>query len=239
MPLLDIDWRNGQCHSLWFLFSWSASVVGVLNRQSQTIRRRFVAETDCRVRVKTVGEIARFNHGPPVSALDGRETDQKPPAFIPPAPTLTAPARFTDRLGVLVVDSDDRRVAAVVLFVGEDHKADSDGALAFAVRAAGFMSAGAGVVIVDVLPGPANWATHLHSLTGVYPAARRTRGKEATVLAVHPEVRDGVERFAVWHHAVAIGARLPTVPVPVRGATHLELDLESSYTEACQNSRIP
>src|SRR5436190_18270244 len=29
-------------------------------------------------------------------------------------------------------------------------------------------------IFVDALPGPASWATHLHSLTGVYPIAKRS-----------------------------------------------------------------
>ena len=97
----------------------------------------------------------------------------------------------------------------------------------------------AGVVIVDALPGPASWATHLHSLTGVYPIARRPRGTDAPILVVHPSAQGGAERFVVWHHAVAPGFPLPTVPVPVRGAMHLALDLEATYAEACRNSRLP
>ena len=43
----------------------------------------------------------------------------------------------------------------------------------------------------------------------------------------------------MWHHAVAAGFPLPTVPVAVRGAMHLKLDLEATYAEACRNSRLP
>ena len=167
------------------------------------------------------------------------ETGEKYPAFDPTAPTLLAPARFADRVGVTVVDRLDLPgPAAAVLFVTPDNKADSDAALAFAVRAAGFMSAGAGVVIVDALPGPPAWATHLHSLTGVYPIARRPRNGDASVLVVHPTVQNGGEWFAVWHHAIPSGAPLPTVPVPVRGSMHLRLDLEATYAEACERGRV-
>ncbi len=239
MPLLDIDWTERPGGPLSFLYAWSATITGALNEQIPRSEQRFLAEMSCRTRMKTAEDIASFNHGPPTVCVDGRETDQKYPSFDPPTPTLHAPARFTDRLGVNVIDHlEGRHVAAVVLFVGEDHKVDSDGSLAFAVRAAGFMSAGVGVVIVDILPGPPSWATHLHSLTGVYPITRRPRSGEAPILVVHPEVRDGAERYEVWHYLVAAGFSLPTVPVPVRGAMHLKLDLEVTYAEACRNSRI-
>jgi hypothetical protein len=240
MPLYDIDWDKDEYRQVSFFFVWSATVADALNEQIPRVEKRFLAEMACRTRLKTTDEVASFNYGPPTVCVEGRETDQKYPAFDPPEPTLVAPARFTDRLGVNVIDYlEGRHVAAVVLFVGADHKADSDGALAFAVRAAGFMSAGVGVVIVDVLPGPPTWAPHLHSLTGVYPTARRPRGGEAAILAVHPEIRDHAERFVVWHHSVAPELPLPTVPVPVCGAMHLKLDLEATYLDACKRGRFP
>src|SRR5262245_15373456 len=241
MPLLDLDWGNSFRSDLRsFLFQWSATVANSLNKQLPDIERRFIAGMACRTRLKTVELIESFNYGPPtVYTIEGRETDRKYPSFDPPPPDQIAPARFTDRIGVNVIDHlEGRHVAAVVLFVCPDHKEDSDGALAFAVLAAAFMSAGAGVVVVDIAPGLPSWATHLHSLTGVYPLTRRPHGKEATVLVVHPEVQDKAERFAVWHHAITPGFPLPTVPVPIRGAMHLKLDLEATYMEACEHSRI-
>lgn len=240
MPLRDMDWKKNSDHQLSFFFAWSASVSDALNKQLPPMvapsDRRFSAEVVCRTRLKTVEDITSFNHGSPTLNT-----------FEPPEPTLVAPARFTDRLGVHVIDSlEGKHIAAAVLFVDEDHKADSDGALAFAVYAASLMSAGVGVVIVDILPGPPNWATHLHSLVGVYPITRRPRGGEAPILVVrpeaggspHPKSSDSDERFAVWHRSVAVGFPLPTVPVPVRGAMHMNLDLEATYLEACERTRL-
>ncbi len=219
MPLLNIDWDKNGRDPLSFLGHWSEAVAGALIAQLPT--DRFAAETDCSVRAQAAEAVAAL----------------APAAFDAP-PALVAPARFTDAVGVQVVDTINGNVAAVVLFVTRDNKADSDASLAFAVRAAGFMSAGAGVVVVDALSGPASWATHLHSLTGVYPITKRPRGTDSPVLAVHPRVQDGAEQFAVWHHAVAAGFPLPTVPVAVRGAGPLALDLEATYAEACAAGRI-
>ncbi len=217
MPLLTIDWANNR-DPLAFLESWSEVVAGAL--VAQLPADRFVAKTDCTARAQRTEVVAALT------------------APVETAPTLLAPARFTDHVSVQVVDTLDGGGAAVVLFVTPDNKADSDSSLAFAVRAAGFMSNGAGVVIVDALPGPASWATHLHSLTGVYPITRRPRGTDSPILAVHPTVQNGSTWFAVWHHTVAPGLPLPTVPLAVRGAMHLKLDLEATYAEACAASRI-
>ncbi|AMV28721.1 hypothetical protein VT84_30225 [Gemmata sp. SH-PL17] len=238
MPLLDIDWTKNDRDPFAFLVNWSACVADALNAQLPNAER-FRAEPLDRTRLKTGEEIAGFAQGPPVVSAGGQDTDQKYPGFDAPAPTFVAPARFTDRVGVNVSDAHHgRRVTAVVMFVTPDNKADSDSSLAFAVRAAALMSRGAGVVIVDALPGPASWATHLHSLVGVYPITKRPRGTDAPVLVVHPQVHNGAEQFAVWHYTVASAFPLPTVPVPIRGAMNLKLDLEATYAAACERGTV-
>jgi hypothetical protein len=225
MPLFDENWERSAGDAGAFLARWSTVVATALNGQLPPGERRFVAEVARRTRQQSEEEIASFH--------------TRAQAFETPDPTLVAPARFTDRVGVEVIDAiEGPRVAAAVLFATEDNKADSDAALAFAVRAAGLLSTGAGVAVVDALPGPPAWATHLHSLTGVYPLARRPRGGEATVLVAQPEVHEGVGCFAAWLYSVAPGFPLPTVPVPVRGGTYLQLDLESTYSQACERGRL-
>jgi hypothetical protein len=217
MPLNESDWAKETGDPRDFLREWCAAVADALNAHFSA-DGRLIAKVDCQTR----------------EAVDALVTCDEPAGA-----TLTVPARFTDRFGVSVLDPvADRRLLAAVLFATPDNKADSDGALAFAVRAASLMSAGVGVVIVDALTGPPGWATHLQSLTGVFPATRRPRGGESPVLVVRPEVRDGAEQFAAWHHAVAPGFPFPTVPVPARGAPGLTLDLEATYSEASRRSRL-
>lgn len=218
MPLLNTDWTNDGRDPLAFLSHWAAAVADALN--AQLAGGAFVAEAGSATRAQSAQAVAL--------------PSEKPETM----PMNLAPARFTDRVGVSVVEAAGRNVAAAVLFVTPDNKADSDAALAFAVRAAQLMSSGAGVVVVDALPGAANWATHLHSLTGVYPITKRPRGTDSPVLAVHPMVHEGAELFGVWHHNVPTGAALPTVPVAVRGAMHLKLDLEATYADAVQRGKL-
>lgn len=239
MPLLNIDWKKEEIRRHSYFFQWSCEIAAALNAQIPRDEDRFVANVACRTHFKIAEDVASFNFGPPPIHRDGHDTGAKYPAFEPPEPTMHAPLRLTDRYSVNVMDHlEGPRVVAAVLFVGAEHKADSDGALALAIRAAGLMSAGTGVVIVDVLPGPASWATHLHSLTGVFPIARRPRGADTPIVAIHPQVRDGQERYAVWHYAVAPGRALPVVPVPLSGAMHLKLDLEATHAEACERGRF-
>jgi hypothetical protein len=234
MPLFDGNWEANAGDTRAFLARWSAAAAAALNGQLPPGERRFAAEVVARARAEAEAEIARFHEHPPAGEGAGRTFVP----FTPPDPTLIAPARFTDRVGVEVIDAlEGPRAAAAVLFATEDNKADSDAALAFAARAAALLGTGAGVVIVDALPGPPAWATHLHSLAGVYPLARRPRNGEATVFVAQPKVLEGAGSFAAWLHAVAPGFPLPTVAVPVRGGAYLKLDLEATYLEACERGR--
>lgn len=218
MPLLNTDWATNGLDPVSFLAEWAATVAAALN--GQLTGGAFAAETAAATRAQAAAAVQLPGEAP--------ET----------MPMNVTPARFTDRVGVSVMEAPGAPAAAAVLFVTPDNKADSDSALAFAVRAAGLMSSGAGVVIVDALPGPASWATHLHSLTGVYPIAKRPRGTDSPVLAVHPMLHNGAELFGLWHHNVPAGAALPTVPVAVRGGAPLTLDLEATYADAVERSKL-
>lgn len=192
-----------------FLFQWAASVADALNRDLAP-GGRFVAEVSCRTR-------AKFDEALGAAAA---------------TPTFSVPARFTDRFGVDVLDSSDgRRLVGAVLLATPDNKVDSDSSLAFAVRVAGLIGAGVGVVVVDAVPGAPSWATHLHSLVPVCPIARRARKGECSVLVVKPCVRGGAETLDVWSHLVEVGAALPTVLLPLAG-TDLKLDLEACLADA-------
>ncbi|MBY0513677.1 MAG: hypothetical protein K2P78_07160 [Gemmataceae bacterium] len=242
MPLLDLDWGGSYPRDLGsFLTQWSSTIADGIHKQLPAVERRFLAELTIRSRLKQAERVTSFNYGaPPVYTPDGHETGERYPSFDAPQPMFTAPARLCDHVGVEVIDRlEGRDGGAAVLFVTLDHTADSDGALVFALRAANLMSTGVGVVIVDITAGPRHWATHLHSLTGVFPTARRPRGAARPVLVVHPRVSGDAARYDVWHHAVEPGSALPTVPLPIRGAMMLRLDLEATYTEACERSRVP
>jgi hypothetical protein len=220
MPLHDVEWgAGGRPDQRAFLARWAGCVADSLNPQFAGGRQSLAAEPVLATRAEAVGVV---------------------PAFDPDAPPpFVAPARFVDRVEVVVRPGDAGRAGAAVLFVCPDHKADSDAALAFAVRAASFLAAGAAIVIVDTVAGPPSWATHLHSLAPVYPIARRPRGADRPVLVVQPVARDGVEGFAVWHHTISAGSTLPTVLLGIPGGTQLRLDLEATYTAAYGPNHTP
>jgi hypothetical protein len=43
----------------------------------------------------------------------------------------------------------------------------------------------------------------------------------------------------LWRWPLAVGAALPAVPLPLTGYGCVRLDLEATYSEACERCRIP
>jgi hypothetical protein len=215
MPLQDLDWNGNLFAAQSPLRQWVTAICDSLNAQLSGTGGRFTAEVLCLTRSGT-----RAATGTATAAHEH---------------TYTAAARFIDQLRVNIHDhlAGTPQLATTVFFVLPDHKAESDAALALAVQAASLLGQGTGVVIVDMSPGAASWATHLHSLAPVFPIVRRPRNGEAPILAITPHAHnENAEQFAVWHQLVAPSAAMPTVPVSVRGTVQLHLDLEATYNEA-------
>ncbi len=215
MPLQEMDWNENLFGAQSQLRQWVTAICDAINAQLHGTGGRFTADVLCLTRNGT-------------RAATGTATAAH-------AHTYTAAARFIDQLRVNIHDhlAGTPQLATTVFFVLPDHKAESDAALALAVQAASLLGLGSSVVIVDVSPGAASWATHLHSLAPVFPIVRRPRNGESPILAITPHSHnENAEQFAVWHQLVAPGSALPTVPVSVRGTLQLQLDLEATYNEA-------
>jgi len=57
-------------------------------------------------------------------------------------------------------------------------------------------------------------------------------------IAYRPIVRDQQERIEVWTSPLEIGAVLPVLPLALDAEQCLPIDLESTYTAACQRRRL-
>lgn len=223
MPTLDPNWGAAFPHDLRpFLTHWAAAVADALAAQLPDDTSR--AELAVRSRQQTEAAVAAAETRPPGG-------------YDPPPPAVRGPARFFDRVGVSVTGGAGGPAAAAVLFVSPDDKRDSDAALGLAAAVTALLHDGAGVVVVDAVPGaPLAWATHLHSLIGIYPLVHRRPGVEMATLAVCPTFRDGAGGFDAWHSVLKPGGPLPVVPLAVRGGAVLRLDLEATYAAECGRS---
>jgi hypothetical protein len=164
------------------------------------------------------------------------------------APALWAPPEAVQTLDVEFPGQDSfelrvcdvrrgMRLVAVVELVSPRNKDRPEERQTFAAKCAAYLQEQVGVVLLDIVTTRrANMHQELLQLFSV-PLAEIDRADLYCVS--YRNRRDGKRwRLDTWPFALALGARLPTVPLWLAGAAPVPLDLEESYEETCRVLRI-
>jgi hypothetical protein len=146
---------------------------------------------------------------------------------------------ITDIVEVAVYNGEGSPVLAgaieLVSPANKDRAAHRD---AFISKCATYLQQGVGLVIVDVVTGR---SANLHDEL----LARFAESSSATppsadlyAAAYRPVEREGHPQLAVWPERLAIGQMLPTLPLWLRGALCLPVELEATYERTCREQRL-
>ena len=150
------------------------------------------------------------------------------------------PAVFPDEIEVQILSESGPTLVAAIELVSPGNKDRPETRRAFAAKCASLLQAGIGLVVVDVVT---NYMANMHDElidllrqaetfrfpgdASLYTAAYRPQRKKA-----------GEDQIALWFFPQAVGQALPTVPLALRGGPTLPLDLELTYTEMRDGSRL-
>lgn len=220
---------------------WAAEIMDDLNRR---LPSRFLAEMQVHLGRRVEADVVEFDlerHADDAAASNGTVgVATKPVVYAPPEPVLTVPVTFDDAIEVRVHDqARDRRVVAVIELVSPANKDRPEERETFALKSLGHLKAGVGLVIADIVTD-----RHFNLHDEVIRLARaadanRMPGSPATyAVGYRPVHRDGRNLLDVWPTELAAGGQLPTVPLALKGFGCVPLDLEATYAEACEQSRI-
>lgn len=255
MPLFDHfhppvslrhDWQS-------FHSRWTIAVMDSLNRR---LPERFLAEATIHLGRKVEADVVEFDRDEDTAAParspgngtaggagggGGAAVAVEPVVYAPPVPALSMPVEFHDAVEVKVYDFQrDRRVVAVVELVSPSNKDRPDERETFALKSLGYLKSGIGLVVVDI---ETDKHLNLHDeLVRVGRSDDRFRmpgGPATYAVAYRPVHRNDENLLDVWPHELTVGAALPTVPLALKGFGCVRLDLEATYAEACERSRIP
>jgi hypothetical protein len=161
--------------------------------------------------------------------------------WTPPAPQLTLPAIFPDTFEVQVIstESGPTLVAAIEL-VSPGNKDRPESRRSFAIKCASYLVQGVSLIVVDVVT---NRHANLHDeLVGLLPGGDSLRFPGTPFLyatAYRPMHRDGQDHHDVWLEALALGQRLPEMPLALTADLCLPIPLETTYMESCRKLRLP
>jgi hypothetical protein len=216
---------------------WANCIADLLNR---LLPARYTAEVQVHLGSQVEADVADVERpcAPGEAAANGPAGGLAVQAWAPPVTTLVAPAVFPDDFGVQVLDQmDDARVVAVVELLSPRNKDRPEGRRAFAAKCAAYLQRGIGLIVIDVVTSR---LANLHNELAEWLAWGEPFLMAATVYAVayRPARRKDKNEIDVWPVALSIGGTLPVLPLALRGARAVPLDLEAAYTEARQRARL-
>jgi len=239
MPLLDHfrgdlrDRRNWES----FHAAWATMIMGRLNER--VLPESYFAEAQVKLSRRIEVDVATIHEPPsaPVAEANGGVAVQ---TWAPPAVGLLIPATFPDdiELQIYHLQGGPNLVAAIEL-ISPRNKDRPEARRAFAAKCAAYLQKGIGLVIIDVVTErQANLHDELidlmrHPQQFAYPS-------DSLLYAVsYRPARHGEDnRLETWPFDLALGAPLPTVPLPLLRGPTLPLELEATYTEARTRSRL-
>lgn len=244
MPLLDHFHAPLKDVRHWEAFHarWAAALADALNLGG--LPPGYFAEMQVHVGSRVEVDLGTFEehaNGPAATPSGGVATAVASPAWAPPAPALVMPAVFPDELEVLVYDTEGGpTLVAAVELVSPGNKDREEARQAFAAKCASHLQQGIGLVVVDVVTSRQfNLHDQLVRLMGQPESFLLPEAPSLYAVAYRPRRRKSADQIEIWPATLAVGEPLPVLPLPLRGAGCVRLDLEASYTEARQRSRLP
>jgi hypothetical protein len=160
----------------------------------------------------------------------------------PPAPTMTVITDLPDidEYEVRVFDEKDRRLVAAIEIVSPANKDRPEHRRTFAAKCAALLQQGVSVSIVDLVTGRrANLYAELLDLLGKTDASLGAEPASQYAVELRYRRQEPSWRLETWATPLALGQRLPMMPLWLASDLAVQLDLESTYEETCRSLRIP
>jgi hypothetical protein len=235
MPLLD-HFRpplKGARHWESFHGVWAGAIAASLNRG--VLPKDYVAEIQIHlggpfeIDVATLEEERQEQDGGGVAVK----------TWAPPAAQLVMPATYPDEFEVQVLDlSAGPTLVAAIELVSPGNKDRQETRQAFVAKCAAYLHAGVGLVVIDIVT---ERRANLHNelvQTMNQRAFALAGNPRLYVMAYRPRRRRKKDEIEMWPFSLEVGQAMPTAPLALRGGPTLPLDLETSYMDARQASRL-
>ena len=234
MPLLDHFAPDADLELNWESFhsTWANTIRNALRQQ---LPKRFVALVNVHLGTFVAADVAEFERSIAESEQTGNGGGGVAlQTWSPPAAQVTLPAVFPDDLEVRVFDTrGGAQLVAVIELVSPSNKDRETTRRAFAAKSAAYLQRGLGLIVVDVVTGT---RFNLHNeMVRLMDLDKRFELPEADTLcavAYRPTSRNGENQIETWPVPLTIGGSLPILPLALRGAMTIPVDLEATYSQA-------
>ena len=238
MPLLDHFHPPVSERRSWEGFHglWAAALVEKLNRD--VLAEEYYADMQVHVGSQVEVDVATLKESAGNGKPDGATT--LAPAWAPPTTDLVFPTVFPDDIEVQVFGTvTGATLVAAIELVSPGNKDRAAKRRLFAAKCATYLSRGVGLIVVDVVTSRhANM--HNEMVNFLLPGGAYAFPDDVFLYAVayRPARPQETNLIEAWPTPLAVGGALPVAPLALRGHRTVPLDLDATYTEARQRSRL-
>ncbi len=221
-----------------FHVNWAGAIADALNES--LLLEGYFAEEHAQLGARVEIDVATFSGSETGAHTAGTTATLPSRVWAPPQPAFVVPAAFPDSFEVLVFENEGGgRLVAAVELVSPGNNDRVTQRHAFAIKCSSYLCRGISLIVIDIVTNRrANLHNEIMQLLG--HAAGSAILAEAVLYAVayRPIVRDGQEQIEIWPAPLEIGRSLPELPLALNAELALPIDLESTYTAACQRRRL-
>lgn len=205
---------------------------------------RYLVEVNVSVGPHIEADIAEFELPPSVIAeeVNGSEggVALAVQPWAPPLAAQTVDLIFPDDIEVQVFDlRDGKRLVAVIELVSPGNKDRNEARQAFAAKCVAYLQRGIGLIVVDIVTSRRGNLHHqVLDLLGQAEVSVLPAETDLYASAYRPAHRADKNQLDLWPVALAVGQPLPLLPLALRSAFFVPVDLEATYMEARQRCRL-
>lgn len=241
MPLLDHFHPPVSQIRFWESFhaAWTVAIMERLN--GEVLPQGYFAQAQVHVGSRVEVDVATFQEdlgGSPSS--NGGTAVLAAPTYAPPA-AMTMPLLFPDEVEVQVfADRTGPTLVGAIELVSPGNKDRPEARRAFTSKCLSYLSQGIGLLIVDIVT---ERIANLHNelVRSLALAEPYLIAETANLYAVaYRPLRRGVggDQVDLWTAPLALGRPLPVLPLGLRNAGCVPVDLEATYSDARSHSRL-
>jgi hypothetical protein len=223
---------------------WAAALVEKLNRD--VLGDEFFADMQVHIGSQVEIDVAAFEEHrigmtePAATTMTTNAAAALAPVWTPPKTSLVLPTVFPDDIEVQVfATTTGATLVGAIELVSPGNKDRRETRQAFAAKCVAYLTRGVGLIVVDLVT---NRLFNLHNEIVAALGYGRPFLLDPTVaiyaVAYRPSRQAAGDQIEIWAEPLALGAALPTLPLGLRNAGVVPVDLDETYHEACRRSRL-
>lgn len=240
MPLLDHFHPPLSTQRHWESFhtTWASSIADALNQQ--WLPEGYFAEEQLQPSARVEIDVATFEDAEKTATNPGGVAVAARKTWTPAAPTWTMPGLIPEGLEVLVFTGEGGpTLVGAIELISPANKDRPATRRAFAAKCASYLHQGIGLLIVNVVTSRgSNLHNELIQMLDQPATFQQAQGVALYAVAYRSIRRSEQDWVEVWPAELRLGKPLPELPLWLGPDLVVPVNLEATYTNACQRRRL-